>query len=100
MIFQRLTPSVEVPPLLFISLIENAFKHGVSAQEESKISFSLTLEGNEKLIFKGENTDFPKTHTDQSGSGIGLRNLKERLELLYPNKHSFLYKDTWRSFFL
>ena len=98
--FPKIDPSVEVPPLLFISLIENAFKHGVSAQEESKISFSLSLKGNEKLIFKGENTDFPKTHTDQSGSGIGLRNLKERLELLYPNKHSFSTKTQAGQFFI
>ncbi|SDQ98057.1 sensor histidine kinase [Flagellimonas zhangzhouensis] len=86
--FPKPDASVKVPPLLFISLIENAFKHGVSAQEESKIMFEITFD-DAKIVFKGENTDFPKTHTDESGSGIGLRNLKDRLELLYPNKHYF-----------
>ena len=86
--FPEVDPTVQVPPLLFISLIENAFKHGVSAQEESTLSFFMQIEG-DKIVFKGENTDFPKTHTDQSGSGIGLKNLKDRLNLLYPNKHYF-----------
>lgn len=86
--FPEVDPTVQVPPLLFISLIENAFKHGVSAQEESTINFIMELK-DDKVIFKGKNTDFPKSHTDQSGSGIGLRNLKDRLDLLYPNKHYF-----------
>ncbi|WP_318345135.1 sensor histidine kinase [Flagellimonas baculiformis] len=86
--FPKPDSKVKVPPLLFISLIENAFKHGVSAQEESKILFEIAYD-NKKIVFKGENTDFPKTHKDESGSGIGLRNLKDRLELLYPNKHYF-----------
>jgi len=86
--FPKVDNSITVPPLLFISLIENAFKHGVSAQEESCIAFDLALDG-KKIVFKGWNTDFPKTHTDKSGSGIGLRNLKERLVLLYPGNHIF-----------
>ncbi|WP_235856447.1 sensor histidine kinase [Flagellimonas oceanensis] len=86
--FPKLDDNIKVPPLLFISLIENAFKHGVSAQEESCIAFDIAMHG-DRIVFKGWNTDFPKTHTDHSGSGIGLRNLQERLELLYPNEHSF-----------
>ncbi len=86
--FPQVDESVQVPPLLFISLIENAFKHGVSAKEESKISFSMGIEEH-TIVFNGVNTDFPKSSSDQSGSGIGLRNLKERLELLYPNNHLF-----------
>ena len=79
---------IKIAPLLFISLIENAFKHGVSATKESYINISMT--SNEKTVqFAIENDNFPKKADDKSGSGIGLQNLEKRLELLYPNKHSF-----------
>lgn len=79
---------IKIAPLLFISLIENAFKHGVSASKESLISIDMTCNEN-KVIFKIENSNFPKLTEDKSGSGIGLQNLVKRLELLYPNKHDF-----------
>lgn len=79
---------LQIAPLLFISLIENAFKHGVSGTQESEIKIALTTEAN-MVIFKIENSNFPKTTTDKSGSGIGLQNLKKGLNLLYANKYSF-----------
>ena len=79
---------LKVAPLLFISLIENAFKHGVSASKESHINISLSF--NEKtVLFTIENDNFPKKSDDKSGSGIGLQNLDKRLKLLYANKHTF-----------
>ncbi len=79
---------IQIAPLLFISLIENAFKHGVSATKESYINISMT--SNEKTVqFAIENDNFPKKTDDKSGSGIGLQNVEKRLQLLYPNKHSF-----------
>ncbi|MFH1120255.1 MAG: sensor histidine kinase [Bacteroidota bacterium] len=75
-----------VAPLLFISLIENAFKHGVSATQASVITFTMTV-NDQFILFKSENTNFPKNQDDKSGSGIGLTNLKKRLDLLYPGKH-------------
>lgn len=80
--------SYSVAPLLFIPLIENAFKHGVSVSNPSRISFKMTIHDNQ-LHFSGENTFFPKDSTDKSGSGIGLDNLKKRLELIYPDRHIF-----------
>lgn len=80
-----------ITPLLFISLIENAFKHGVSAIQPSEIFFSLSTEG-KMLRFFAENTNFPKSSSDKSGSGIGLMNLKKRLELSYPGKYNFKAK--------
>jgi hypothetical protein len=75
-----------VAPLLFIPMIENAYKHGVSATQPSHISFAMTVKANQ-LFFSSENTNFPKNNTDKSGSGIGLDNLKKRLELLYHDKY-------------
>ncbi|SDW91418.1 GHKL domain-containing protein [Lutibacter oricola] len=80
--------TIQIAPLLFISLIENAFKHGVSASKESKIEINMTCK--DKTIFISiENNNFPKKTDDKSGSGIGLQNLEKRLQLLYPNKYSF-----------
>jgi LytS/YehU family sensor histidine kinase len=80
--------SYSIAPLLFVPLVENAFKHGVSTQDVSDIFFEFYLSDN-KLIFKSENSNHPKTSTDKSGSGIGLENLTKRLELIYPSKHTF-----------
>ncbi|MDB2606626.1 histidine kinase [Zobellia sp.] len=79
---------IQIAPLLFISLIENAFKHGVSASKDSMISLEMNVQKN-VVNFTLENYNFPKEDSDKSGSGIGLQNLEKRLELLYPNKHSF-----------
>lgn len=79
---------VKIAPLLFISLIENAFKHGVSASKDSLITIDMTYE-EDTVKFIIENDNFPKHTNDKSGSGIGLQNLVKRLELLYPQKHKF-----------
>jgi len=79
---------IKIAPLLFISLIENAFKHGVSASNESLITIDMTYNEN-TVTFDIENDNYPKYTDDKSGSGIGLQNLIKRLELLYPNKHVF-----------
>ncbi|GHC51203.1 sensor histidine kinase [Ulvibacter litoralis] len=79
---------IQIAPLLFISLIENAFKHGVSSTKESEITITMTSDGS-TVLFSVENDNFPKKTDDKSGSGIGLQNLKKRLELLYSGKHEF-----------
>ncbi len=79
---------IKIAPLLFISLIENAFKHGVSANAESMISLEMECQ-DKTVIFNIENYNFPKEDNDKSGSGIGLQNLEKRLQLLYPNKHTY-----------
>ena len=79
---------VMIAPLLFISLIENAFKHGVSARNDSLIRMDLHTEGKD-LCFVCENTVFEKETVDRSGSGIGLVNLRRRLELIYPGQYTY-----------
>jgi LytS/YehU family sensor histidine kinase len=79
---------VMIAPLLFISLIENAFKHGVSARVETVVKIDLHPEGSD-LCFVCENSLLEKTAEDRSGSGIGLANLKRRLELIYPGSYTY-----------
>lgn len=86
--FNAVDTAVQIEPLLFISLIENAFKHGISAANSSVIIFNLTAEDG-KVIFTSSNPLFPKNKYDKSVSGIGLQNLKKRLTLLYPGKYQF-----------
>lgn len=77
-----------IAPLLFISLIENAFKHGVSNSKPSFIHISIHVEEGEKISCTIQNSYFPKDNQDKSGSGIGLVNLQKRLELLYPGHYT------------
>jgi len=92
--FPKEETGVTIAPLLFISLIENAFKHGVSASKPSTIDISMACH-KKTVLFTIENNNFPKKTDDKSGSGIGLKNLEKRLELLYSDKFSFktLLKD-------
>lgn len=80
-----------ISPLIFISLIENSFKHGVSGDKPSRIDISLVEHVDGKVEFVSSNSYFPKSQSDKSGSGIGLELVKRRLELLYPENY------TWRT---
>ena len=78
----------EVAPLLFISLIENAFKHGMDSNAPATIDISLKQQDG-TLVFNCDNTNNPKPTKDRSGSGIGLENTRRRLDLLYPGRYTW-----------
>ncbi|MBR5685434.1 MAG: histidine kinase [Muribaculaceae bacterium] len=80
--------STPVAPLLFISLLENAFKHGISPQGAGEINISLSQAGGE-ITCEITNTHFPKRENDKSGSGIGLEQVSRRLELMYPDRYTW-----------
>jgi two-component system, LytTR family, sensor kinase len=86
--FPKDYPNIEVPPLLFVSFIENAFKHGISHREQSFIHIVLTVD-EAHLKFSCINSIHALTETgaDMAYGGIGLENVKKRLALLYPSKH-------------
>jgi LytS/YehU family sensor histidine kinase len=79
-----------IAPLIFISLIENAFKHGISPTDESLIVISFS-ESNNEVQCVITNSYHPKTATDKSGSGIGLEQVKQRLELMYKGRFSWTH---------
>ncbi|MCF8244945.1 MAG: histidine kinase [Saprospiraceae bacterium] len=76
-----------IEPMLMIPFVENAFKHGVGLIAEPIIDIQLRIE--EKLLtFSVKNKTAGNASEDKdNASGIGLRNVQRRLELLYPNKH-------------
>ena len=86
----RIAPDDATPvaPLIFISLIENAFKHGISPAGVGEITINMDNTG-DCITCEIVNTNFPKRENDKSGSGIGLEQVSKRLELLYPNQHKW-----------
>jgi hypothetical protein len=91
-------PDIQIPPMLFISFIENAFKHGVSYQSESFVIFKLDIIDN-RLICNIRNSKHKKTEQpDKSYSGIGLSNIRKSLELLFLNNYTLLINETEKDF--
>ncbi len=80
--------STPIAPLIFISLIENAFKHGISQAGDGEISIAMTND-DEKITCEIVNTNHPKRDNDKSGSGIGLEQVAKRLELMYPGRYKW-----------
>lgn len=79
---------VTVAPMLFISLVENAFKHGISPTEHSFIH--IRIEADEQTITCDiQNSNHPKTASDNSGHGIGLQQVQRRLDIAYPGRYEW-----------
>ncbi len=87
------TNTIMLEPLLLIPFVENAFKHGVSYLENSEIKICLKADVN-NLFFRIENKILRSgKETIPLESGIGLKNVIRRLELLYPEKHRLSITD-------
>jgi two-component system LytT family sensor kinase len=91
----------QIAPMLLIPFVENAFKHGISLKEPSWVKISLTCDA-DNLYFDVYNSLHRKLEGDpeKDESGIGLTNLKQRLHLLYPQKHELIVRETAREFMI
>ena len=88
-----------IAPLLMIPFVENSFKHGVSQMlDHPRISLKIYVEGN-MLHFYLNNTKPPTTENQDPRKGIGLENVRKRLDLLYPDKHKLRYPDNGGYFY-
>lgn len=87
--------SVKIAPLILITFLENAFKHGVSGNNP-KAWVNLTIELRDKeCTYRVENSKLPSVNSEAGEkSGIGLQNVKRRLELSYPNQYQLTVNDT------
>jgi len=86
--FCEMCDDIELPPLIFINFLENAFKHA-SKTEGSYISVRILVEKNKELLFHVENSKEDDMEDEtQEYSGVGLENVKKRLSLLYPQRHT------------
>ncbi|MDO9258181.1 MAG: histidine kinase [Bacteroidales bacterium] len=89
---------IEIPPMLFISFLENSFKHGVSYQAESFVLFKIAQNGN-KLNCSIRNSKFKSKEKDEkSYSGIGLTNIKKSLELLFKNDYILNIRESEKEY--
>ena len=85
------TPDRQIPPLILVTFIENAFKHGVSYQRESFIEMHVGIE-NETLSFTCRNSK--ADHPNGEKGGVGLVNVRKRLDLLFGNTYTLYVSDT------
>ena len=90
-------PDRQIPPLLFTSLLENAFKYGVSYDKPSYIRIGLDCPDDHSLRFRVSNSNHQKP-ADKEASGIGLENTRKRLELLFGENHTFDIRQTTDEF--
>jgi hypothetical protein len=92
------TDNSRIAPLLFIPFIENAFKYGISAHHDSKITVTISVE-KDSLFFECTNgiVSSTKNRTEKS-TGTGISNAKRRLELLYENKHELIIENSEKQY--
>jgi hypothetical protein len=82
---------VQVPPLLFISFVENAVKHNNDSAKLSYVNLFFDVRHTE-LFFKCINSK-PAVRAVNKSGGLGLSNIKRRLELLFPSSHDLKIED-------
>lgn len=89
---KKIIADVKIAPLLLLTFVENAFKHGIS-QELAKGTIHLEINATKnEIVFVSKNTK-PKAHLEKMNaekSAIGIQNIKKQLELLYPNNHDLM----------
>lgn len=83
--------TMRIAPLIFLTLVENAFKHSAPADDGKLfINLAMATEG-DRLLFTARNSYSCRANTLNGSSGVGLENVRRQLNLLYPDSHSF----TW-----
>ncbi|PLW95712.1 MAG: histidine kinase [Marinilabiliales bacterium] len=89
----NIIPYAQISPLLFIPFVENAFKHGISYRGKSFISIKLKT-NSDNVIFECRNS-VPETQgKKESSGGVGIANIKQRLNLIYNNDFSLKINQT------
>lgn len=86
-----------IAPLLLISFIENAFKYGVNPEGKSEILIQVTVDEHQLTLFVF-NQKVRLRPSDEHAGGIGLRNTRARLDLLYPSRHTLHIEDAQDTF--
>ncbi len=90
-----------IAPMLLIPFIENAYKHGISFQHQSWINVSLQLTDNVlRLDVNNSMHRAKESDPEKQRSGIGLNNVKQRLQLIYPNRHELIIRHNPTEFFI
>lgn len=89
---KHINNELDIAPLLFLPLVENAYKHGLKGNiQDGWIHINLFVKGNE-VRFDVSNNVAATKNTETPDQGSGLENIRKRLELIYPNNHTFEIK--------
>lgn len=91
------TSGKQIAPLILISFIENAFKHGINAEEDSVIKIEVDITA-EELFLNVFNKKVAVHISEENKSGLGVENTRNRLELLYPKRHKLSIYDTEKDY--
>ena len=86
-----------IEPMLFVSLVENCFKYADLDRPEGFIELNLSSSGNE-LRFSATNSIDRRPTIEDTRHGVGLHNLKQRLTLLYPERHELIINAVEKRF--
>lgn len=90
------TDHLKIAPLILVSFVENAFKHGVNPDQDSAISILISLKNN-RVRLSVVNNKVTAVNRDET-MGIGLKNVTARLERLYPTKHQLDIENSEKTF--
>lgn len=93
--------SGEIAPMLLIPFVENAFKHGISLQNKSWVKISMRcMDGTVHLDINNSIHRSAGEDPEKRASGIGLSNVKQRLKLLYPDRHELIIRENELEYFV
>lgn len=85
-------PDMMIPPLLLIMFVENAFKHGISYRTESFVYITVDVK-DDRLKFVCRNSKQQLTLKEKKGGGMGLVNVRRRLDLLFQDTYTLKIED-------
>ncbi len=96
---ENMTGSFQIAPLILMVFIENAFKHSQSSMaQDISIDITISVSADGELRFNCKNNFQKQTNIDQLSKGIGLENVRKRLEFLYPHSHELNIRETPNKF--
>jgi len=91
---------LQIAPMLLIPFVENAFKYGVNSEQDSNIRINIKIIESELHFLVANNKVNIQSDIKENNSGLGIKNTKHRLVLIYPSKHLLTIKETENDFFV
>lgn len=91
---ENITPGYEIAPLILTVFVENAFKHSTASQSKDiHIDIAIVISEKGELRFTCKNSFQPLGNTESLSKGIGLQNVRKRLQILYPDAHELIINE-------
>lgn len=88
------TSDFTIAPLIFLTLVENTFKHGTTGKSDAFISIDIRMETVDVIACRVSNSCNEKADSVKDSHGVGLENIRKQLSLLYPGRHEFQISES------